>query len=206
MKIVAIVYIVGSAPEIDPGTGEALTADTRALTWRSTAHIAPATGIPQGGIAEGSNGVLSFIAFDQCETTEFPTDIGSGRGTARAPADYGAWLAGMDWMQSYDGRQCPPCWVFYRAAIGRQCDTHGFQSLSACAMKHASEVELRDFERTCAEARQDLNALDAEDARDRAESEHYRETQNDARRQAILERLYAARQSVENAGESLADY
>lgn len=139
MKIVAIVYIVGTASEkIDPDTGEALTTDTRALTWRSTAHIAPTTGIPQGGITEGSDGALSFIAFDQCEESTFPTDIGSGRGTARTPAEYGAWLAEMEWMQSYDGRQCPPNWVFYRAAVGRQCDTAGFQPLSDRAMMHAS--------------------------------------------------------------------
>ena len=85
-------------------------------------------------------------------------------------------------------------------------NTYGFKSLSDRAMAFAGEYELEAFEKACKTAREDLDALDAEDARDRVESEHYREIQNDARRGSILERLDLARQDVEATGESLADY
>lgn len=83
-------------------------------------------------------------------------------------------------------------------------NTYGFKSLSDRALVFAGEYELEAFEKTCKEARGDLDALDAEDARDRETSEQYRETQNDARRGNILERLDAARQNVEAMAESLA--
>ena len=83
-------------------------------------------------------------------------------------------------------------------------NTYGFKSLSARALTFAGEYELQAFEQACKTAREDLDALDAEDARDRETSEQYRETQNDARRGNILERLDAARQDVEATGESLA--
>jgi len=83
-------------------------------------------------------------------------------------------------------------------------NTYGFKALSDRALVFAGEYELKSFEKACKTAREDLDALDAEDANDRAESEHYRETQNDARRGNILDRLDAARRDVEAAGESLA--
>ena len=73
--------------------------------------------------------------------------------------------------------------------------------LSDRALAFAGEYELE----ACKAARKDLDALDAEDARDRIESEYYRESQNDARRVAFWSGLTLLAKNVEAMAKSLAE-
>ena len=81
------------------------------------------------------------------------------------------------------------------------CNTYGFAKLSDCALRFAHKYVLNDLEKACRTAREDMDSLDAEDAKDRVESEYYRPGMRDCQRQNILERLAPYFEEAEESGK-----